>query len=222
MLPIRRADGGEILPRVIQDAHVVVHGHKIDEQAEAERAEPDAEPAHGLGKPRPRLALKRHEPRRADPRGDDREHHAGLSRVFRRVEVGEAELLELRRVEIGEGEVAEHALEEAVNHGDHDANGHQRQHKPLLERVGAAYPVAPERPEVENVGHPDQDDQPPAAIVVADIGRVETHDPARILKHPPRHGENQQGERHVRQHGPRAAPPLDELALLKIGNLLLS
>lgn len=90
------ADGGEVLPRVIQDAHVVVHGHEIDEQAEAERAEPDAEPAHGLGKPRPRLALERHEPRRADPRGDDREHHAGLRRVFRRVEVGEAELLELR------------------------------------------------------------------------------------------------------------------------------
>ena len=144
------------------------------------------------------------------------------ARVFRRVEVGEAELLELRRVEIGEGEVAEHALEEAVDHGDHDAHGHQRQHEPLLERVGAAYPVAPERPEVESVGHPDQDDQPPAAIVVADIRRVETHDPARVLKHPPRHGENQQGERHVRQHGPRAAPSLDELAFLKIGNLLLS
>ena len=200
---------------------MVVHGHEVDEQAEAEGAEPDAEAAHGLRKPGPGLALQRHEPRRADPRGDDREHHARLRRVFRGIEVGQAgELLQLLGVEVGEGQIAEHALKEAVDHEDHDAHGNQREHEALLERMGGTHPVALEGPEVEDVGHPDEDDQPPAAVVVAHIGRVETHDPARVLKNPPRYREDQQGEEQIGQRGPRAAPLFDELALLKIGNPL--
>ena len=221
LLPVRWADGGEVLPRIVQNAHVVVHGHEIDEQAEAERAEPDAETAHGLAGVGPGLPFKGDNPGGADPGGDDGEHHAGLGRVFRGIEVGEAELHELFGIEIGKGEVAEHAFKEAVDEEDHRAYGNEGQHDALLKRMRGADPVFLEGPEVEGVRHPDKDDEPPAAVIIAHIGSIEAHDAARVLENPPGHGENHQRERQVHQRGNGAVPSFDELSLLKIRKLFL-
>ena len=221
LFPVGRADGGEVLPGVVQDAHVVVHGHEVDDEAQTEGAEPDAEAAHGLRGVGPGLTFEGDHPGGADPGGDDGEHHAGLRRVFGGIEFGEAELLQLIGIEVGEGEVAEHAFKETVNEEDHGAHGNEGQHKPLLQRMGIADPVFLEGPEVEGVGHPDEDDEPPATVVVPYIGSVEAHDAARVLENPPRHREDEQRERQIHERGDGASPSFNELALFKIRKLFL-
>ena len=221
LFPVGRADRGEVLPGVVQDAHVVMHGHEVNDEAEAESAEPDAEAAYGLGSLGPGLAFKGHDPGRADPGSDNGEHHAGLGRVLGGVEFGEAELHELFRIEIGEGKVAEDAFEETVDEEQHGAHGNQGEHDTLLEGMGVTDPFLLEGPEVEGVGHPDKDDEPPTAVIVAKIGSVQAHDAARVLEYPPRDGEYDQREREVHESRYGASPSFNELALFQIRKLFV-
>ena len=171
----------------------------------------------------PGMALQRHDPGRTDPRGDNRKHHTSLGRILRGVKLGKPrQLLQLMRIKIRKGKIAKDAFKKAMNHCDHDADGNQREHQPFLQRVRIADPFPFERPEIKNIRHPDKDDQPPAAIIVSHIGRVKAHDAARILKHPPGDGKNKKRHCHVGQHRPRPSPALDELALFKIRNVMVS
>ena len=120
--PVRRRNGRKVLPRVIQNAHVVVHGHKVDDQTQAERAQPDAEASHRLALVLPGAALQSHNPGRADPRGNNGKHHAGLGRVFCGVEIGQPwQFLQLVRAEIGKCKIAQNIFKKTMNHQYHNA-----------------------------------------------------------------------------------------------------
>ena len=153
--PVRRRDRSEVLPRIVKDAHVVVHRHEVNDEAQAECAEPNGEASCRLLKVLPGTSFKGDDPSRGDPGGDHGEHHAGLSGVFRRIELCQAfELKKLLRIEVRKRGVAEYGLEEAVNHHDHDGDRDEGQHQTFLKRMSFFEPIALEGPEVKNVGHP--------------------------------------------------------------------
>ena len=65
--PVRWRDGCEILPGIVQDAHVIVHGHEINDQAQAECAQPDAESFDRLAFILPGMPFQGDKPGGADP-----------------------------------------------------------------------------------------------------------------------------------------------------------
>lgn len=200
---------------------MVVHRHEVNDERQGEGAHPDGKALVGLLKLLPGGAFECHDPGGADPRGDDGEHHAGLRGIFRRVELGEArELDELIGVEVGERRVAEDGFKEPVNDENQEGNREEGKHDPLLQRVGVFEPVAFEGPEVEGVGHPDEDDQPPTAIVVADVRRIEAHDAPGILEDPPGDAEDGEREDKIRERGYRRAPSQNQLSLFQERKLL--
>lgn len=198
-----------------------MHRHEVNDERQGEGAHPDRKALIGLFELLPGRAFERHDPGGTDPRGDDGEHHAGLRGVFRRVELGETrQLHELIGVEVGEGRVAEDGFKEPVNDENQEGDGKEGEHDALLQGMSVLEPVAFEGPEVEGVGHPDEDDQPPTAIVVADVRGVEAHDAPGILEDPPGDAEDGEREDQIRERGYRRAPSQNQLSLFQEGKLL--
>ena len=109
LLPIGRCYRTKILPGIIEDSHVRVHGAKVHNGPNKERDNENGCSQYRLSQVLPGCHLHGYGPGRAQPRSDSRKHQAGQRRILDSKELGNPwELCKLSGVKISHREITKY------------------------------------------------------------------------------------------------------------------